>query len=196
MKGGLGEGSDSQSLADEFPKVNFLEKAIQLSADFDRSLTTIYSALIAGVVLLLLKEEVTFWAGACLVLALACFILGIGHTLLHIAFTSKLLFLAEAIKNGTKIVPNFIEREEPTALAYARTQAWAQCCYSSQLIYLLIGVSIGALGIFARLWEYMSRAGVLLLLAVASISMVAAIAATWKKAIRRFRAPRGENEGL
>ena len=192
MNDGLGEESNSQALADEFPKTNFFEKAVQLSADFDRALTTIYSALIAGIVILLLKEEITFWAGACLVLALACFVLGIGHTLLHIAYTSKLLFLAESLKNGTKLVPNFIEHEEPTTLAYARTQAWAQRCYSSQLVYLLLGVSIGALGVFARLWEYTSRTGVLLLLIFASLFIVVAIGATWKKTIRQFRAPRGE----
>lgn len=107
--------------------------------------------MIAGIVLLLVKEEVSLWGGGCLVLSLVCFAIGVGHTLIHIAFMSKTLLLAEALFNGAEFVSNAIEGDEPTAQAFARNQAYAQRAYASQLIHLLVGIGFGGLAVIVRL---------------------------------------------
>jgi hypothetical protein len=173
--------------ADRLPKANYFEKSLELVASFDNLMVTLFSALIAGIVLLLLKEEVSLWVGSALFLALTCFVFGIGHTLIHIAFTSKLLLLAEALRNGTEVVPNPVEQEELTIQAYARNQAFAQRAYSAQLIYLLIGIGFGALAVMVRLWDYAWRAGVVGLAFIVILSGTVALIVTWKKTIRRFR---------
>jgi hypothetical protein len=128
-------------LRDALPKTNFFDKSVELIASFDRLMVTIYSALIAGIVLALIKEDVSFWIIAPLFLALACFVIGIAHTLLHVTFMTRLLLLAEALANGTEVVPNVIADDERTWQAYSRNQRYAQRSYASQLIYLLLGMA-------------------------------------------------------
>ena len=172
--------------AERLPAVNYFEKAIDLASSYDRLLVSLYSALIAGIVVLLLHEEVSLWVGGALFAALCLFVMGIGHTLLHMAFTTKLLFLAEALVKGTEIVPNVIEEEEPTVEAYARNQAYAQRSYASQLFYLLFGMSFGAVAVVIRLWEYAWRAGVIGLTILMLLLVVVTLVVTWKKTLRRF----------
>lgn len=172
--------------AERLPSVNYFEKAVDLVASYDRLLVSLYSALIAGIVVLLLHEEVSLWVGAALFIALAFFVMGIGHTLLHMAFASKLLLLAEALVNGTEVVPNAVEEEEPTVEAYIRNQAYAQRSYASQLFYLLFGMSFGAVAVVIRLWEYAWRAGVIGLTILVLLLMIVVLVVTWKKTLRRF----------
>ncbi len=169
------------------PQTNYFDKAIELSASFDRLMVTLFSALIAGIVVLLLREEVSLWVGAQLVLAVTCFVLGIGHTLIHISFASKMLLLAEALENETEFVPNVVEYEEPTIGAFERNQAYAQRSYSSQILYLMIGIFFGALAIIARLWEYAWRAGVVVMSIAVVLFVLVALVITWKKTLRRWR---------
>lgn len=176
----------AESWAERLPAVNYFEKAIDLAAAYDRLLVSLYSALIAGIVVLLLHEEVSLWVGGALFAALCFFVMGIGHTLLHMAFTTKLLLLAEALVKGTDIVPNAIEDEEPTVEAYARNQAYAQRSYSSQLFYLLFGMSFGAVAVVIRLWEYAWRAGVIGLATLMLLLVIVTLAVTWKRTLRRF----------
>jgi len=124
--------------------------------------------------------------GAALCIALACFVMGIGHTLLHMAFTSKLLLMAEALANGTEVVPDAIEGEGPTVEAYARNQAYAQRSYGNQLFSLFIGMNFGAIAVVIRLWQYAWRAGLIILIPVVLLLMTVMLIVTWKKAIRRF----------
>ena len=172
--------------AERLPSVNYFEKAVDLTASYDRLLVSIYSALIAGIVVLLLHEKVSLWVGAPLFAALAFFVMGIGHTLLHMALTSKLLLMAEALVNGTEVVPNAIEEEEPTLEAFARNQAYTQRSYSSQLFYLLFGLSCGAVAVVLRLWEYAWRAGVIGLATLMLLLVIVTLAVTWKRTLRRF----------
>ena len=111
------------------PEVKYFDKATEQVGHFDRLMVTLFSGLIAGIALLLLKQEVSPWVGGLLFVALGMFVLGIGHTLLHITFHNKMLLLLEALVNGTEHVPNMIEREEPTVTAYVRMQRYAQRAY-------------------------------------------------------------------
>lgn len=172
--------------ADRLPAVNYFEKSIDLVASYDRLLTSLYSALIAGIVLLLLNQEVSLWVGAALLMALVFFVMGIAHTLLHMAFMSKMLLLAEALVNGTEVVPNAVEEEEPTVQAYARNQAYAQRAYASQLFYMLAGMVFGAVAVVIRLWDYAWRAGVIGIVAFVVLVAVVVLVVAWKKVLRRF----------
>lgn len=169
------------------PDIKYFEKATDLIASYDRLLASLYSALIAGIVLLLIKEEVSLWVGAMLMTALSLFVMGMGHTLLHIAFHSKLLLLLEALMNGTTVVPNVVEREEPTVDAYKKTQAWCQRAYAAQLYYLFFGICCGGVAVFIRLWGYASRMALLGVLALLLLLAVGILIATWKKTITRYR---------
>lgn len=178
--------NDGIKPSEALPKTNFFDKAIDVVSSFDRHMITIYSALIAGIVLLLLNEEVSLWVGAALVIALALFVVGIGHTLLHISFMSKLLLLAEALSNGTSLVPNAVEAEIATIDAYKRTQAYAQTAFAYQCFCLFIGVGFGAFAVVIRLWEYTCGAGVLALALVALLIFVGVVFVIWRRVIRQF----------
>ncbi|UUO07888.1 hypothetical protein M4951_06125 [Blastopirellula sp. J2-11] len=172
---------------DSLPKASYFDKSIELVASFDRLMVTLFSALIAGITVMLLKQEVSLWVGASLLLALVSFSLGIGHTLLHVTFTSKMLLLAETLANNTQLVPNAIEGGEPTPHAFARNQAYAQRSFTSQLVFMMIGISFAAISIVIRLWEYAWRAGVIGLAILVVILVIAAMIITWNKTLRRFQ---------
>jgi len=157
------------------PDVKFFDRASEQVGHSDRMMVTLFSGLIAGTVLLLLKEEVSPWVGGFLFVSLAMFVFGVGHTLLHMTFHHKMLLLLEALVNGTQHVPNMIEREEPTVRAYKRAQRYAQTAYSGQLLYLFLGVSIAAVGVIIRFWSYSWRGGVVLAV-IAVIALGGAIA--------------------
>jgi hypothetical protein len=178
--------NESPNDVDTVPDVKYFDKATDLIASYDRLLASLYSALIAGIVLLLIKEEVSLWVGAVLLAALVLFVLGMGHTLLHIAFHSKLLLLLESLMNGTTIVPNVVEHEEPTVDAYKRTQAWCQRAYGAQLLYLFFGICLGGVAVFIRLWGYASRMALLGIGFLLFLMTVGVLIATWKKTIRRY----------
>ena len=168
------------------PKADYFGKALDLVASFDRLLVSLYTALIAGIIVLLIHEEVSLWVGAPLVIALILFILGIGHTLLHMAFTSKVLLQVEALANGTKVVPNVVEEDEPTLKALARNKAYAQRCYSSQLIYLFLGVTSSAFAVVFRLWQYAWRAGVIGLICLVLLVVIVTLVMMWKNTLHNF----------
>ena len=167
------------------PEVKYFEKATDQVAAFDRLMVTLFSGLIAGLSLLLLKEEVSWWVGGFLFVAMAMFVLGIGHTLLHITFHNKMLLLLEALVNGTEQVPNVIEHEEPTAVAYARMQAYAQRAYLGQLLYMFLGIAIAALAVVLRLWAYSWRAGVILAIIVAVVLGAAIAVRVWIRTVMK-----------
>lgn len=168
------------------PEVKYFDKATDLVASYDQLLASLYAALIAGLVLLLLKEEVSLWVGAPLLVALVLFVLGMGHTLLHMAFHGKMLLLLEALVNGTEHVPNAIEEEEPTVKAYARIQAYVQRAYAAQLLYLFFGICFGGVAVLIRLWEYAYRAALLGIAVSLALMIAVVLVVTWKKTIRRF----------
>jgi ascorbate-specific PTS system EIIC-type component UlaA len=165
------------------PEVKYFDKATEQVGHFDRLMVTLFSGLIAGIALLLLRQEVSAWVGGFLLVSLGMFVLGIGHALLHITFHNKMLLLLEALVNGTEHVPNMIEREEPTTKAYLRMQTYAQRAYTGQILYLFLGVVIAAVAVVLRLWCYSWRAGVLLAV-VATVVLAAALAVRlWLKVI-------------
>jgi hypothetical protein len=142
------------------PKADFFVKSIEVMASFDRLMVTLFSTLIAGIVALLIQENVTFWISAPLVLAGACFGIGLFHTLLHISSMSKMLLLAEWLANGTEVVPQALNVEDHTFPALLRTQAYAQRAFASQLVHLLLGTFFAAIGAVVHLWEYSWRGGI------------------------------------
>lgn len=176
----------AEDWAERLPAANYFEKAIDLTASFDRLLVSLYSALVAGIVVLLLREEVSFWVGGPLFIALSLFVLGIAHTLMHMAFLCKLLLLAEFLFKGIEVVPNPVEQDEKTVEAYLRTQAWAQRMYSAQLLYLLFGMGCGAIAVVIRFWQYAWRGGVLLLLAITAVVIIVSLIIIWRSVFRRF----------
>lgn len=175
---------ESEAHSASVPAVRYFEKATDQVAQFDRLMVTLFSGLIAGLSLLLLREDVTWWVGGFLLTALAMFVLGIGHTLLHIIFHNKMLLLLEAIVNGTEQVPNVIEHEEPTDKAYARMQEHAQRAYLGQLLYLFLGVAIAAMAVVLRLWTYSWRAGVILAIGVALLLGAAIAMRLWHRTVK------------
>ena len=102
------------------PDANYFEKATDLIASYDKLLVSLYSSLIAGVILLLLTKEVSPWVGAFLLLALVSFVFGIGHTLLHMNLHAKVLLALENLLRGVSHIPSVIGVDEPTPEVYQR----------------------------------------------------------------------------
>jgi len=163
------------------PEANYFDKATDLASLFDRLMVSVYSALIAGTSVLLLRHQVSAWTGAFLVAALVMFVFGIGHTLLHIAFHTKMLLALEALVNGTEHVPNAIEGHESTVKAYARMQSNAQRAYAGQLYYLFLGVLCGGVGVVVHMWRYSWRAIVAVSVAIAVLLAVAMAGRIWRQ---------------
>ncbi len=168
------------------PKADFFVKSIEVMASFDRLMVTLFSTLIAGIVALLIQENVTFWISAPLVLAGACFGIGLFHTLLHISSMSKMLLLAEWLANGTEVVPQALNIEDHTFPALLRTQAYAQRAFASQLVHLLLGTFFAAIGAVVHLWEYSWRGGIVALLVLVLLFVIASLILTWRQTLRQF----------
>lgn len=175
--------ADQPEQSVSLPEVNYFDKATEQVGHFDRLMVTLFSGLIAGIALLLLKQEVSPWVGGFLLVSLGMFVLGIGHTLLHIVFHNKMLILLETLVNGTEHVPSLIEREEPTTKAYLRMQAYAQRAYTGQILYLFLGVVVAAVAVVLRLWCYSWRGGVVLAVIVSVVLGASLALRLWVKVI-------------
>lgn len=169
------------------PKADFFVKSIEVMASFDRLMVTLFSTLIAGITALLIQENVTFWISAPLVLAGACFGIGLLHTLLHVSSMSKMLLLAESLANGIEVVPQALYVEEHTAQALFRTQAYAQRSFASQLVHLLLGTFFATIGAVVHLWEYSWRGGIVALMVLVLLFVVGSLVFTWRQTLRQFR---------
>ena len=177
--------SKSQKRQSLLPEQALVEKSLSLVTTFDLVMVMIHSALIAGVVVLLLVDEPSLWVGTSLFLSLFCFVSGIGHTLAHLSATGKTLFSLGALISETDDMPNVFDDEGPPEDMYARSQARARRSFGSQLLYLAIGVGFVSFGIIVRLWEYAWRAGVIILCIFAAIFVVGALTAVWKAVFRQ-----------
>lgn len=165
------------------PQSNYFKKAVEIENSIDRLLVFLFPALSAGIIYVLINQSVPVAAGILLMAALICFIIGIGHTLYHIANTSKLLYLAESLINGSRLVPEEAEKNSNTYQLYKQIVSSSHKTFISQLIYLITGISFCGISIIFLFWEYSWRA-ILLILILSGISLlIPSIYSTWKDGI-------------
>lgn len=140
----------------------FSEKGLQVTAEQDRALVTIFTSIVAGLLALVVSGKVAFWSGVFFLIAGGMAVMGLAWCLVHMAFTSKVLFLLAAQFGGDENVPNVAEGEISTEHAVRKARVAAQGAYASQLIYLLLAVAFSALGLAAELWPYVKAIGLIL----------------------------------
>jgi len=142
----------------------FSEKGATLAFEQDKILVTLYTGIVAGLVALLVSQEVGFWSAVLFLIADLSAVVGLGTCLLHMAFSAKVMGLLAAMFGGEENVPNLVAQEEPTVHALNRNRLYAQMCYTSQLGCLFWSVLFAALGILSMLWHVVGWCGLLLAL--------------------------------
>jgi hypothetical protein len=110
--------------------------------------------LIAGLSVLLLFKDLSFWVNVFFLVALVMFIYGIGYSLFHISLHSRILLLLEEENIGIQLVPNLIENEEKCKDALIRYIRRSQGCYENQILFLFLGIFFCALAIIIHLCKY------------------------------------------
>jgi fatty acid desaturase len=127
------------------------QNAIRLDAQADRMLTMVFLASIAGSVALLLTANLDFWVGTPIFLALACFVLGLGQTVLHAHSLGRLVLRTDAI----------VIEDESSAEEFERLQRKTVDASDSQRFFLLLGALLAAGGMVAHFWQYAWRAALI-----------------------------------
>ncbi|HET6880944.1 MAG TPA: hypothetical protein VFI31_12355 [Pirellulales bacterium] len=138
------------------------QNAIRLDAQTDRLLAVIFLTLIVGGLTLLLTANLDLWVGASIFLALACFVIGLGQTVLHAQILGRLALHADAVA---------IE-DESSAEEFERLQREAGNQAGSQKFSLVLGALLATGGIIAHFWPYAWRAAAIGLGLMALIKVI------------------------
>lgn len=124
----------------------FADRGTALVLEQDKTLVTLFTGIVAGLLALLVSKNVGFWSGHFFLLADLAATVGLGICLLHMAFSAKVMALLAAMFAGEEKVPNLIMREEPTVHAVNKNRLFAQMCYVVPLTCLFWAVAVAALG--------------------------------------------------
>jgi hypothetical protein len=162
---------------------------------FDLAVAAVNAALILGVMLLLLRENLSASTGALLFLSAACFLWSGGNCLMHLRFLTQLLMLADGRENGETPAPPPAESEDFEVDASARLQSYVTDSASSQILYLVTGVALAALALAMHLWDYAWRAGAIALALFILMSIVIGLSSVRKKGRERREATNAPANG-
>jgi hypothetical protein len=168
----------------------FAEKGISIAIEQDRVFVTIFTAIIAGLLALVVYDKVSFWSGTFFLIADAMAVMGLAFCLLHMAYTSKVMHAFAALFGGEEYVPNVLEGIERTELAVKRLRANAQGAYAGQLYYLFLSVLAAGVGLAIDLWARVKAIG--LVLAV-SLVLLLIVGVTIRLRLR-LRAPKQQRQ--
>ncbi|HEY5311534.1 MAG TPA: hypothetical protein VIK18_03410 [Pirellulales bacterium] len=139
----------------------FSEKGVELAFEQDKILITLFTGIVAGLVALLVAKRVGFWGALCFLNAELSAVIGLGTCLMHMAFSAKVMALFAAVFGGDENVPNLIHGEELTTHALTKNRAFAQLCYTGQLMCLFWAALFAALGVVAVVWDVIGWAGII-----------------------------------
>jgi hypothetical protein len=171
----------------------FVEKGISIAMEHDRVLVTLFTAIIAGLLALVVYEKVGFWSGTFFLIADVMAVMGLAFCLLHMAFTSKVMHAFAAFFGGEECVPNVLEGIERTEDAVRRLRAYAQGAYSSQLGYLFLSVFAGGIGLAIELWPHVKAIGLVFGILVV-ILVIVGMSIRLRAQLRRMRPQRQQAE--
>jgi hypothetical protein len=150
----------------------FAEKGVSIAMEQDRVFVTIFTAIIAGLMALVVYDKVAFWSGVFFLIADAMAVMGLAFCLLHMAFTSKVMHAFAALFAGEEYVPNILEGIEETEIAVKRLRAQAQGAYASQLAYLFLAVLAAGIGLAIELWPHVKAMGLVFAVSVVVLLIV------------------------
>lgn len=147
----------------------FVEKGVQVAIDYSKTLTTLFTAIIAGLITLVTYQNVGFWAGVFFLAADILAVLGLAYCLAHMSMSSKLMSTYAALFGGEENVPNLLLGDEATEQALHRFHRHVQHCHFSQLMYLFLTVLVAAVGLATMLWDQVRMIGLLVGLLIAAV---------------------------
>lgn len=84
----------------QLPNADCFALGCQSLSGLDRQLLAIYSALVAGTVALMLREDCGGWALLFLLAGLVCFMVGLGATVVHLQVSGEILTLIGWMQAG------------------------------------------------------------------------------------------------
>lgn len=171
----------------------FSEKGVSIAVEQDRVFVTIFTAIIAGLMALVVYDKVSFWSGTFFLIADVMAVMGLAFCLLHMAFTSKVMSAFAAFFGGEEYVPNVLEGVERTEDAVRRLRAQAQGAYSSQLVYLFLSVLAAGIGLAIELWPHIRAVGLVFAICIALL-IVAGMTIRLFVRLRTQRITRNEPE--
>lgn len=157
----------------------FVEQGISIGVQQDRVFVSLFTAIIAGLLALVVSNKVAFWSGTFFVIADVMAVMGLAFCLLHMAFTSKVMHAYAALFAGEEYVPNVLEAVENTEDAIRRLRASAQGAYSSQLAYLFLAVCAAGIGLAIELWPHVKAVGLVLAGAIVLLLVVGLTIRLW-----------------
>jgi len=164
----------------------FADRGATLAFEQDKTLLTLFTGIVAGLLALLVSKDVGFWSGLFFLLGDLSAVVGLGVCLLHMAFSAKVMALLAAMFGGEENVPNLIMREEPTVHALNKNRLFAQMCYVGQLTCLFWAVAFAALGVLSLVWHVVGWTG----LVVGSIFVVGLIVSVFRPLVTVYRLSR------
>jgi len=140
----------------------FAEKSVDLLLEYDKILVTVFSAIIAGILTLLVSKTVGVVSSILFILANLSAAVGMAMCLLHMVFAAKVLGLFSAHFAGEENVPSLVSCDEPTQTALNRNRVLAQVCFAGQFNCLFWAVVFSALGVVALAWSVIGWTGLIL----------------------------------
>lgn len=112
----------------------FSEKGIMFAADHTKTFITLFTGIIAGLILLVIGEDVGFWPGVFFLASALCALWGMTFSVLHLNFTSRLMFLFAAHLTSEKDTPNVLEPAKPSVDRIQQCKQNCQSAFISQMV--------------------------------------------------------------
>jgi len=166
--------------------VDYCEKVIDATANYNRTLIGAYCLLAVGTLLLLFLVEMSPWAGAALLASWLIFVIGVLHTTLHMMAYHKMLLMADALKHGEEIVDSDVDREKASPEALLRVEATAKGLHRTKSEYLLFGFLAAGGAIALEHWSYAWRAAAALGGLAAAVLVLFVIRRVLEGILRRY----------
>jgi len=87
----------------------FADRAATLAFDQDKTLVTLFTGIVAGLLALLVSKDVGFWSGLFFLMADLAAVTGLGVCLLHMAFSAKVMAaLAKLTANWRNVIEDAV----------------------------------------------------------------------------------------
>lgn len=147
----------------------YVDKGVSYASEYSRVLISIFTAVIGGLIFLVVEKDVGFWAGVFFLSGALSALMGLSCTLFHMNFTSKVFFV-----NAHQVLAKDEDMAKLLNVAQ-RLNVMRDAMFFNQVLFMIGAVSFSVLGFAAILWSQLLWAGICLVLGFVVVLLVAAL---------------------
>jgi len=162
----------------------FAEQGVALTIEHTKTFITLFTAIIAGLIVLVLDRKVGYWTGVFFLAASFMALWGVAFSVLHLNFAAKLMLLYAAYFASEDETPNILEPAKPTLDQIRKIKQYSQNAFVSQITKMFFTVFFAVVGLSILLWDQVEITGLILAAFMMLTILLALFFGIW---LRRYR---------